>query len=377
MLYYNQSSHAVLAELETSERGLSNAEADERLKLHGYNTIKVVGEPLWRKLIEPFANIFMLLLLVAAIISVIHHDTLDAIIIVAIMTANAIIYYVQRFSTERILRSLQKHSAQAVEVLRDGRVLTVDASQLVPGDIITLDEGDKVPADARLITAHNVRIDESLLTGESLPISKTVEVLRGEKEIYERANLLFQGSFVIAGNATAVVTDTGNNTEFGQLATLSQNSTVESPVQKKIDKLISQIIAAIGGVAVVALILSLMRGIDLAESLRFVMALSVSAVPESLPVAISVVLVLGMRRMASKKALISNMRAIETIGAITTIATDKTGTLTKNKLTVQEVWQPSGSLAAFSSVAAHAIIYGSDKTHVPLDTALFVYIQAD
>jgi Ca2+-transporting ATPase len=377
MLYYNQSSHAVLAELETSERGLSNAEADERLKLHGYNTIKVVGEPLWRKLIEPFANIFMLLLLVAAIISVIHHDTLDAIIIVAIMTANAIIYYVQRFSTERILRSLQKHSAQAVEVLRDGRVLTVDASQLVPGDIITLDEGDKVPADARLITAHSVRIDESLLTGESLPISKTVEVLRGEKEIYERANLLFQGSFVIAGNATAVVTDTGNNTEFGQLATLSQNSTVESPVQKKIDKLISQIIAVIGGVAVVALIMSLMRGIDLAESLRFVMALSVSAVPESLPVAISVVLVLGMRRMATKKALISNMRAIETIGAITTIATDKTGTLTKNKLTVQEVWQPAGTHAAISTVAAHAIIYGSAKTHDPLDTALIEYIQAD
>jgi Ca2+-transporting ATPase len=374
MLYYNHSSQATLNDLDTSLRGLSNSEAEERLKIHGPNTIRVTGEPLWRKLIEPFANIFMLVLFVAAFISVLHGDTLDAIIVTVIMFVSASIYYVQRFSTERILRSLQKHTAQNVEVLRDGHLIQVDTSQLVPGDIISLGEGDKIPADLRFLTGANVRIDESLLTGESVPIAKQAEALNGEKEIYERSNLLFQGSFVISGDVTAVVTQTGNTTEFGQLAALTQDANTESPVQKKIDKLISQVIAAVGAIAVVAFALAMRGGMDLGESLRFVMALSVSAVPESLPVAISVVLVLGMRRMAAKKALVRTMRAIETIGVLTTIATDKTGTLTKNKLTVQEIWHPEGSKIRFTRIIAHSINQNGRKVHDPLDTAMNDYV---
>lgn len=373
MLYYNHSAQATLNDLDSSLRGLSNSEAEERLKVHGPNTIRVTGDPLWRKLIEPFANIFMLVLFVAAIISILHGDMLDAIIVIVIMFVSAGIYYVQRFSTERILRSLQKHTAQNVETLRDGHLIQIDTSQLVPGDIISLGEGDKVPADLRFLTGTNVRIDESLLTGESVPITKRAEVLNGEKEIYERSNLLFQGSFVISGDVTAVVTGTGNSTEFGQLAALAQDTNTESPVQKKIDKLISHVIAAVGGIAVVAFALAMRGGMDLGESLRFVMALSVSAVPESLPVAISVVLVLGMRRMATKKALVRTMRAIETIGVLTTIATDKTGTLTKNKLTVQEIWYPEGTDKTFTHILAHAINQNGRKVHDPLDTAMNDY----
>jgi len=370
MLYYNTSATITLKDLDASERGLSNTEAYERLRIYGPNTIKVAGEPLWRKLVEPFANVFMFVLFMAMVLSIIQGDTLDAVIIGVIISISASIYYIQRFSTERILRSLQKHTAQAVDVLRDGVLTQQDTSQLVLGDIIILNEGDKVPADVRLLVSEGVRTDEALLTGESLPVTKTVEALRGQKEVYEQSNILFQGSFIVAGVATAVVINTGNETEFGRLAALTKQGDVVSPVQKKIDRLLSHIIAAVGGLAVVAFILAMVRGTELTEALRFVMALSVSAVPESLPVAISVVLVLGMRRMAAKKALVRTMRAIETVGVITTIATDKTGTLTRNKLTVQETWHAPHSQHTLKDVVRAAVNHGSEKSHDPLDIAM-------
>jgi Ca2+-transporting ATPase len=375
MLYYNKTTEQTLKGLETSESGLQAAESKRRLTKYGPNTIRLKGEPLWRKLIEPFADIFMLVLFIAAILSIIHHTPIDAIIIISIMLISAVIYYIQRFSTDRVLRSLQKHTAQTVSVIRDGKVHAIDSLRLVPGDIILLAEGEKVPADARLLEGSGVRVDEALLTGESEPIAKTVDALKGEKQIYERTNLLFQGSFIISGEATAVVVETGNSTEFGRLAKLSQPTNLRSPVQKKIDKLISQIIAVIGGVSVITFALSILRGTEFVESIRFVMALAVSAVPESLPIAISVVLVLGMRRMALKKALVRNMRAIETIGVVTTIATDKTGTLTKNKLSVQEIWQPAYADTDLKAVVQRSINQGA-TVHDPLDIAMIDYVGA-
>ena len=375
MLYYNQSTNSVFKDLKSDPGGLAKSEASERLAVHGLNEIKVQGESFWRKLIEPFANVFMLVLFLAAVISLFHGDTLDASIILLIIAVSAIIYYIQKFSTERILRSLQKHVKQEVDVIRDGKHTTVDTSLLVPGDVISLREGDKVPADARLISGSNVRTDESLLTGESLPIAKSPEAISGEKEVYEQANMLFQGSFLVSGEVSAIVTTTGNETEFGKIAALSKTAKASSPVQKKIDKLISQIVAVVAALAVVGFTLAMYRGTELAESLKFVMALAVSAVPESLPVAISVILVLGMRRMAARKALVRNMRAIETIGVITTIATDKTGTLTKNKLTVQEVWQLPGSKENLVSCLDQSINKGQEKAHDPLDTAMLAYVK--
>ncbi|HRQ97884.1 MAG TPA: HAD-IC family P-type ATPase, partial [Candidatus Saccharibacteria bacterium] len=257
MLYYNQSVRATLKSLDTSENGLSVTDAAERLTVYGLNSVKVVGEPLWRKLIEPFANVFMLVLLIAAAISFWHHSVIDGIIIVVIMMVSASIYYIQRFSTERILRSLQKHTAEQVSVMRDGEVVMLDASVLVPGDIIILNEGDKVPADARLMDGNNIRTDESMLTGESTLIDKTVDAVRGNKEVYEQANILFQGSFIVSGEATAIVTETGNNTEFGKIAALAKNTAVTSPVQVKIDRLLSQIIIIVAGLAVVAFALAI------------------------------------------------------------------------------------------------------------------------
>lgn len=379
MLFYQKSPEATLSELSSSAKGLSRHEIETRTKQYGPNEIVIKGESLWKKLVEPFANVFMAVLFVAVLISIWHHAYLDAVIIGIIMLVSAGIYYVQRFSTERILRSLQKKSAQKVTVIRSGTKVEIDATYLVPGDIIMLGEGDKVPADIRLLEAETLRADEAVLTGESVPISKDTGALEGEKEVYEQTNILFQGSFVVSGQAIGVVVATGNHTEFGKIAALTNKEpeSMSSPVQRKIDKLLGVIIAVVGAIALVAFALAIWRGIELTEALRFVIALSVSAVPESLPVAISVVLVLGMRRMAAKKALVRSMNAIETIGVITTIATDKTGTLTENKLSVQETWQPDWNDHHFQTIVNKTINHHETKTRDPLDVALIDYVNAE
>lgn len=375
MAFYTKTIRETLAELDAVESGLSDSEAGERLRHYGPNTIIVRGEPLWKKIIEPFRSVFMGVLFVAAGISLFHHAVFDAVIILIIIGVSAAIYYVQRFSTERILRSLQKHTKLIVNVYRKNIGTQVDAAHLVPGDVIVLEEGDKVPADARLLEVRSFRVDESQLTGESLPIEKDIDVLRGEKEVYEQTNMIFQGSFVVGGTAKAVVVATGNNTEFGRLAELSSEVEASSPVQQKIDRLITRIIAVVSAIALVAFLLSLYRGMEVADALRFVIALSVSAVPESLPIAISVVLVLGMRRMAARRALVRAMRAIESIGALTTIATDKTGTLTKNKLSVQELWHPENRIASATETLVGSLLPRGNvsKVYDPLDIAFEEY----
>lgn len=379
MLYYQISSEETLDDLGSSHNGISKHQASDRLKKYGPNEIILKGEPLWKKLVEPFANVFMGVLFIAIVISLWQHAVIDAIIIAIIMIASAVIYYVQRFSTERVLRSLQKKNTQSIHVIRGGENLNVDALHLVPGDIVRLSEGDKVPADIRLIQLDTFQTDESVLTGESVPVTKITHALHGKKEVYEQKNIAFQGSFVVAGQALGVVIYTGNKTEFGRIAALANNQTDvgTSPVQRKIDKLISYIIAVVAGVAVATFILTLYRGIEPSEALRYVIALSVSAVPESLPVAISVVLVLGMRRMAAKKALVRSMNAIETIGVITTIATDKTGTLTKNELSVQETWQPSWSKHHLPTVVHKTINHHDNTSKDPLDIALISFTAAE
>lgn len=371
MHIYQKSVSEALKHLETTENGLSNNQIAERKAKYGLNAIKVVGTPLWKKLLEPFLDVFTLVLASAALISFLQNEKLDGFIILAIILISAVIFYVQRFSSERVLKNLNKQTIEKVSVLRNGQSIKIDSTELVPGDIVSLSEGEKVPADLRIIHENNLRADESVLTGESLPIEKTTDTLKGQKRIYQRTNLLFSGSFVVSGNATGVVTATGNNTEFGNIASLSKQTDPKSPVQIKIDKLITKIIIIVGVAAVVAFILAILRGMEVAESLRFVIALSVSAIPEGLPVAISVILILGMRRMAAKKALVNNIRAIETLGVTNTIATDKTGTLTINRLTVGETWQPEKSKALDLAIAK-SINQQANLTD-PLDKALMTY----
>lgn len=198
MNYYNFSPQETLKKLKTSPSGLSQNEAKKRLAESGLNEIKVAGKPLWKKILEPITDVFMLVLIFAGVISIFHGDTLDAIIIFAIVVVNAGISYVQEYSTEKILRELRKTSEQIVEVVRGGKTLKISKSHLVVGDIVQLSEGDKIPADGRILSANSVRVDESMLTGESLPITKTAESIEHKNlEAYQQTNMLFQGAFVI------------------------------------------------------------------------------------------------------------------------------------------------------------------------------------
>jgi Ca2+-transporting ATPase len=379
MAFYTVSIESTYKNFQTSPDGLSKREVARRIEQYGMNSLQIKRDPLWTILVEPFRNVFMLVLFIAAIVSYAHGAVFDGSIILFIMLVSAVIYYVQRFSTDRILRSLQQHTVQKIEVIRSGKPVMIDTAELVPGDIIKLTEGDKIPADIRLTHADALRSDESVLTGESVPVSKNVMTLSKKKEVYEQTNILFQGAFIVSGSATGVVVATGNETEFGKIAALSKQSAdaTTSPVQKKIDKLLGHIVAAVGVLAIVAFVIALLRGIELTEAILFVLAIAVSAVPESLPVAISVILVLGMRRMAAKKALVRSMRAIETIGVITTIATDKTGTLTENKLSVQEVWQPAASDHHLPSIAHHTINQHASRSRDPLDVAMIDFTTAE
>lgn len=375
MLYYASSVRETLRELGVSERGLPASEIDERRRQYGTNAIKVSGEPWWKKLIAPFAGVFMAVLLLAAIISLLTRATLDASMIFIIMGISALIYYVQRFTTERILRTLRRHQVQYITVRRDGITTQIEAAHLVVGDVVVVSEGEKIPADIRLLTVRSLLVNESQLTGESLPIVKQTDALSEGKDVYDQSNMLFEGSFIVSGDGEGVVTAVGNDTEFGHIARLAATIDPDSPVQKSVDRLISWIISIVVVVAVISLTLALVRGMSIPSSLELVIALSVSAIPESLPVAISVILVLGMRRMATKKALVRTMRSIETIGAVTAVATDKTGTLTKNELRVAELWHPEGEHTHTRTAMLHAINKRETSYLDPLDEALVKYLE--
>lgn len=338
MIWYKEKIEKLYEILETSEKGLSKKEVADRINKYGENQLAIKKDSIWKIILEPFKSVFVGVLIVAAIVSALSHEVLDAIIILVIIVVNSIIYYSQQYATTRVLRSLKKHSIQQVSVIRDGQEQTVSSVNLVPGDIVILNEGERIPADARVVHTDNLQVNESSLTGESVPVHKHASTLEADKEIYEQDNMVFQGTYVLSGDARVVVVETGSSTEFCKIAFLASDEKDKSPVQEKIDYLITLLVKVVAVIAVVVFALSLARGIPSGEALRFVLSLTVSAVPEGLPVALTVIIVLGMRRMAKQKALVSNFQAIEDIGLVTTIVTDKTGTLTKNHLTIVESW---------------------------------------
>jgi P-type Ca2+ transporter type 2C len=359
--------------LETSEHGLQKQESAKRLAEYGRNELTFDVDSLWKKIIEPFKTIFVAVLAVAAVISVFKGEILGSYIITAVLIVNALIFYVQQYMTARVLRALKRTAEQAVTVIRGGAHVEIPIQELVPGDVLLLSEGQQVPADVRVLHDDNVQVDESALTGESLPLEKHASVLPDETPLYGRHNMMYRGTYIVSGAATVLVVETGMQTEFGAIAHLAAGREVKSPVQQKIDNTVAILIKATAVISFTVLILSLLRGIDFSYAMIFAMTVAVSMVPEGLPIALTVTIVFGMRRMAKKKALVRSFRAIEDIGLITTIATDKTGTLTKNKLSVVDVWQYDSAHPALP-VLAHAI--GDHANAIdPLDQAFAQYVR--
>lgn len=380
--FYNQTVKATLADFSVDpETGLTAREVAKRQEKYGKNSLHVRETPLWRKLLEPFMDVFMVILVAAFVLSAVQQDWIETIAIGVIIIADTAIYYIQRFSTDRILRSLQNSTRQAVAVVRDGVEQAIDATELVPGDIVILREGDRIPADGRIVKESGLLADEAMLTGESEAIAKDARAISGMKKVYEQRNMVFSGSFVLTGSGRFVVTATGDDTEYGRIASLASSVEESSPISEKINKLVVKIAIVVVILAFIVLVIQLVDGIEIFSALKFTLAMIVSAVPEGLPIAISIILALCAKRMARKQALIKELKAIESIGIVTTIASDKTGTLTENRLELREVWSP-GSVASFRKQLARTALCeaalidteGGSTPADPLDVSIITYL---
>lgn len=355
--YYLKSTRETLESLESdSASGLTNSEAKKRLTTYGKNLISIKERWHFIKLaVEPFASWFVLVLVTSAGLSFYLGKFIESVVILIILFINAGIFYLQNFTASRLTKSLQKQNEEKCFVKREGKVIEVPVSMVVPGDILVLKEGSKVPADARIIESNFFNTDESALTGESQKQNKSTKPLNHRTEIYNQINMVFKGTFVSSGDAEAVAVLTGMNTEFGSIAKLAKNKSPKSQLQKKIDSLTKRLILIVLIIAGLTLLLKLFRGDNLIDSIRFVLSLTVSAIPEGLPIAVVIVMIFGVKSMAKENALVRNLSALETLGQVTLIATDKTGTITKNEFEVSGFWSPSertnlGSVAYKSTI---------------------------
>ncbi|MCA0293905.1 MAG: cation-translocating P-type ATPase [Actinobacteria bacterium] len=341
-----------------ADAGLSSAEAAARLATHGPNLLRVQpGVPLWRRVLAQFADPLVYLLLVAVAISLVawvaegaHGWPVDVLVILAILVANAAIGVVQEQRAADAVAALARLTAPTATVLRDGRLLSVPAGELVPGDVLDLTEGDAVAADARLVAASGLRVLEAALTGESEAVTKDPAPLPARAGVGDRLDMVHRGTAVVQGTGRAVVTATGMDTEVGAIAELLESTAEEpSPLQRDLARVSKMLGAGVVAIAVVVMVVTAVaNGVhtlsDAVSVLLLGVSLAVAAVPEGLPAILSLVLAIGVQRMAGRGAVVKRLHSVETLGSATVIASDKTGTLTRNEMTVQRVLTPSGEV---------------------------------
>ena len=344
MKYYDEDADKVLDALQTSEEGLSATEAQARLNRYGLNKLKETNKKSkLAKFLDQFKDMMIIVLLIAAVFSGISsylngEPYTDTIVIIVVVLLNAIMGFAQELKADSAVESLKKMTTPNAKVIRDGQVTICSSEKIVPGDIIDLEAGDTVPADARVIWEVSSSVDESMLTGESEPISKDVEKVNSDAQINERINMVYSGCNVVYGKLKAVVVKTGMDTELGKIASsVQKDKEVLSPLQIKINnisKVLSLIIACIIGFV---LIYGIAKGNDTLEIIMLCISLAVAAIPENLPTVITVTLSLGTTAMAKKNTIVRKISSVETLGSIDIICSDKTGTITQNKMTVKEV----------------------------------------
>lgn len=338
--WHSQSTEDVLAQLSATAHGLKQAEAERRLVSHGPNELpETTGRPAWLRFLSQFNNVLIYFLLVAAAAAFLLDHVIDASVIVAVVLLNAIVGYVQEGKAEEALNAIRSMISPQANVLRDGRKSAIPVRELVPGDVVFIEAGDKVPADLRLLRARRLLIDEALLTGESVAAEKHELPVAADAALGDRQCLAFSGTLVAAGQGTGVVVETGLQTEIGRISSLLQNvEPLSTPLLRQIDVFARRFtwLVFIGGALLFAFAV-LVRGFDWVEALIAVVALAVGVVPEGLPAVITITLAIGVRRMASRNAVIRKLPAVETLGATSVICTDKTGTLTRNEMTARRI----------------------------------------
>jgi P-type Ca2+ transporter type 2C len=329
------------ARLETSlGSGLSERESAKRLAEHGPNELAAARAVApWRLLLQQFRNVLILILLAAVGLSVVLGHATEAVVIAAIVLLAAVLGFVQEYRAERAIEALSRMAAPTATVVRDGKEMDIPARELVPGDVMLLRAGDHVSADGRLGQAANLQVEESALTGESLPVEKQIEALAdGELPVGDRTNMVYAGTAISYGRGSALVVATGMETEFGGIARLLQTiERVKTPLQLSLDRVAMLLARAAVVVVLLVVSLGLLRGQPFLEMLLFGTALAVAVVPEALPAVITISLTLAAQRMAKRNALVRRLPAIETLGSVSVICTDKTGTLTRDEMTVRQV----------------------------------------
>ena len=338
---YAKDSETILKEFQTTEKGLSDKEVEKRMESFGNNALKEKKRKgILKVFFNQFKDLLVGILIVAGIISIITDNVESTLVIFIVILLNAILGTVQYFKAEQSLEALKSLTAAKCKVIRNGIKQEILSKDIVPGDILFLEAGDLIAADGRIIENHSLQVNESSLTGESLAVEKNAEVLSDDEiPLSDRKNMVFGGTLVTYGRAIAVVTSTGMNSELGKIANLMENTQAkETPLQKTLDKFSGKLAIIIIAICIIVFVLEIYRDESILNALMFAVALAVAAIPEALSSIVTIVLALGTEKMAKENAIIKDLKAVEGLGAVSVICSDKTGTLTQNKMTVQKVY---------------------------------------
>ena len=339
--FYTLTIEEVIRLLNSSENGLSQQEAEKRLLEFSFNELKKEKRITALEIfLNQFKNMFILLLTFAGLLSLFLGEKIEAIAIFGIVLLNAILGFVQEFKAEKAIEALKKMSAPTAKVMRDSKEEKILAKYLVPGDVILLDAGDIVATDSRIIEESSLQIDEASLTGESVPSKKEIIPFKKGTSVADQENMAFMGTVVTYGKGKSIVTNTGMSTEFGKIAKSIQTSyDGKTPLQRKFAQLAMQIGVLVIALIIIVLIAGALQGtLSFGKMVLFALTLTVSTIPNSLPVIVTVSLSLGAKRLAKKNMLVKKLPAAESLGAVTFICTDKTGTITKNQMTITDIF---------------------------------------
>lgn len=341
--WFEQPEAEVLAGLDSGRQGIDSGQAEQRLKEYGENVLEEAGRlQWWQVFLAQFKDLLVIILIGAAAVSMLTGDPESAMVIFAVLLLNAVLGTVQHQKAEKSLDSLKRLSSPEARVLRNGRSMTIPSALVVPGDILLLETGDMVAADGRLLEVYGLTVNESSLTGESLGVEKhtgAVKAREGTVALADRTNMVFSGSLVTSGRAVAAVTATGMNTEIGKIAVL-MNGTKEqkTPLQVSLDRFSGHLAIAIIAICGLVFLLSLYRREPVLDALMFAVALAVAAIPEALSSIVTIVQAMGTQKMAREQAIIKDLKAVESLGCVSVICSDKTGTLTQNRMDVEQVY---------------------------------------
>ena len=379
---YSKNEDEIFKILNSNIDGLNSKETKKRINDYGQNIIINKKKMPWiLRFLKQFNDTMIIILLVVALLLYFYgyfysHEYTDTIVILFVVFINAIVGFIQEEKATLVLRDLKKYETSTCKVKRDDKIIVINTKELVPGDIIYLESGETVPADIRILSCESLKVDESALTGESVPVQKSSEVLKNNLILQEQKNMLFLGTNITNGKCTGIVVSTGKNTEIGKIAlSLNEIDRIETPLQLKIKELSKKITFIVFIILIFIFILALINKYTILEIIMLCSSLAVAAIPEGLPTVITITLSVGISNLAKKKTVVKQMQAVETLGAIDIICSDKTGTITQNKMTVKEEYVIDENMLNYiCALCNDGLIYENKYVGDPTETCLYEYL---